>query len=173
MPIVSEDPRSVNVLQRISRECDPELEHFVTTHVARRRAYLEASDTRRELVRTLELEERPNLDWRELCALLRSREAAAEELRTEMETMCREIMLLKREMRETRRKLLSGTRFEEPEPERPATREDAQAAAGRATQRVQQSIRYSEKPTEPRLPAGGGMMQSLKPWLRGFLPNSG
>ncbi len=37
MPIVSEHPRAVEVIRRVSDECDQELERFVNEYAARRR----------------------------------------------------------------------------------------------------------------------------------------
>ena len=158
MPIVSEHPRSIDVIRRLSDECDQELERFVTDYTKRRREYLEESEARRKVVDDLEDDDRAELSWRELCTLLRAREAAAEQLCDELELMTKELTLLKREMRRVRRKLLDGTGREEPEyePERPSSPELPNFMPSRDGARA----------------SSGRFMDVLKPWLRSFLPGS-
>jgi hypothetical protein len=50
MPIVSDHPKSIDIIKRLSGECDRELERFVADYAERRGAYLKASDARRKLV---------------------------------------------------------------------------------------------------------------------------
>lgn len=161
MPIVSEHPRAIDVIQRLSEDCDSELQAFITGYTERRRAH-DASphgpaDPRREA----------EMDCRELLALLGAREARAEELREELLAMSKELCLLKRELRRARRQAL----------ELPAEPEGRVQAAAPAMEEIEYEAGVPGLPsiqehiTRARRSAPDSF-RWLKPWLRGFLPGS-
>ena len=157
MPIVSEHPRSIDVIRRLSDECDTDLARFVDEYAERRRIHRQDSEARRSVIRRLEDEDRADMSWRELVALLDARETAAHELRDELRLMDKELMLLKREMRRTRRKLVEATGTEELEPEH---------LSAPGVPDMLSIWEYFRRVRE------GRSLPWLKPWLRSFLPSS-
>ncbi len=158
MPIVSEHPRSIEVIKKLSDQCDSELETFISEYTERRRAYEASVEARRSRKRVREAPAE-EAECRELLSLLEAREAQAEELRDELQLMTKELALLKRELRRVRRQLIDMG-IEEEIVDEPA---------------------LSAAPGVPSMPSigeyVGRVRQSntlgwLKPWLRGFLPTS-
>lgn len=178
MPIVSEHPRSINIIRALSAKGDSELGSWVAEYGERRRSYEQSSMSRRTLVEELEYEGRDELPCRELIALLDAREAAVERLRDELDTMNKELVLLKREVRRARRKLFDGTGLQEPEPERTPDVVSTPAAARRDAYATQPGEFDSGLPQLMNLQEildasrNGRAWEWLKPWLRGFLPSS-
>lgn len=159
MPIVSEHPRSALVFKRISDQYDPELEEFIRKYTERRRAYQKACDQRRAVMERLDSDDRREMNLDELIKLMDSRETAIERFRDELATIDKELMLIKREMRRARRRLIEDGPEEEIEfesrsavsaslPEMPSVRDYVHRARNR------------------------GSWAWLKPWLRSFLPDS-
>ena len=156
MPILSEHPRSIDVIRKLSDECDSELEAFLNNYTDRRRAYMGPAAPAFGLAAEADPGEYSCV---ELLALLDARELAAEELRDELRLMDRELSLLKRELRRARRKLLDVAALDErsPAPDPGQGREAPTARTKRDTPRR----------AADREPSGW-----LKPWLKGFLPGA-
>ncbi len=159
MPIVSEHPRSIDVIRKLTAECDPGLESWVASYRERRRTYDTTRSQGWTTITKLEDEERGEMGWRELVALLEAREAAVEDLRDELSLMDKELRLLKREVRRVRRKFAEDIGA----PEEIAIPEPAYSAGLPQAPSLQELLR---KLTQ------GDVWAWLKPWLRGFLPSS-
>lgn len=164
MPIVSEHPRAIDVIQRLSEDCDSELQAFITGYTERRRAH---DASLRGPARSAESRREAEMDCRELLALLEAREIRAEELREELLAMSRELCLLKRQLRRARRQAL----------ELPAEPEARVQAATPAAEEIEFEAGVPGLPsiqehiTRARRSAPDSFAW-LKPWLRGFLPGS-
>ncbi len=159
MPIVSEHPRSIDVIRKLTAECEPGLESWVTSYSERRKAYDATRSRSWSAIAKLEDEERGEMGWRELVALLEAREAAVEDLRDEISLMDKELRLLKREVRRVRRKFAEDIGA----PEETAIPEPTYSAGLPQAPSLQELL---SKLT------WGGTWTWLKPWLRGFLPSS-
>ncbi len=152
MPIVSEHPRARQVIHQLTSNCNQELGDFIASYADRRRGYERARESRRKLIRYLDDEDRRELEPQELLSLLDERESTVEQLRDDLALLDKELVLIKREMRRARRKMLSDTsyvEYEEDAPEQPSR---------------------PEPDRERRTSAGTWAW--VKPWLRSFLPNS-
>ncbi len=160
MPIVTEHPRSIDVIRRLADDCDHDLEAFVSDFTARRRAQDAAAQSARQAQEAPQATECEDLTWQELCTLLAAREAAAERMRDDLQAMTRELSLLKRELRRVRRQMLNdgfpveaviGESIPSAPPSVPQTANIQQSVA---RVRMSQSLAW------------------LKPWLRGFIPGA-
>ncbi len=155
MPIVTEHPRSIDVIRRLADDCDHGLEVFVSDFTARRRAYDAAVQSRHRTPEAPKEKACEEMNWQEICAVLAAREAAAEVLRDDLQVMTRELTLLKRELRRARRHMRD---------------------AGFPVEAVPAAL--------PGLPQTPGIQQYVdrvrssqnlawvKPWLRGFIPGA-
>ena len=148
---------SSKVIESLGRECNNDLESFLKDFQNRRKAYMNAKERRVRLLTELEDDEREPMEWHELLSLLEERELAIQDLRDEIAVIERELMLLKREMRRTRRKLLES--------------------GGIPTHEYEKLVASKTEPTRSRIePQDSDEMPSpwalIKPWLRSFLPNS-
>lgn len=157
MPIVSEHPRSIDIIKKLSDECDFELETFINDYTERRKAYKAVSQTRKAPLRD-PLTDDGEMSCGELLALLQAREVAAEEMRLELQAMSRELVLLNRELRRARRKALEATDGEE--------EYDFSYRAASNVPSAPSVQEYVDRARHFQMPAW------LGPWLRGFLPNS-
>jgi hypothetical protein len=159
VPIVSEHPRSIDVIKRLSDQCDAELEAFVNEYAERRRAYHAAVEARRAGRR--ERATRPEeIECRELIALLEVREARTDELRDELQVMTKELAMLKRELRRARRSMLEAGVVDASEPDYAVPTSAPGVPSMPSIQEYAGRVR------------DGGSFAWLKPWLRGFLPSS-
>lgn len=158
MPIVSEHPRSLEVIRTLSEDCDSDLDTFMQDYQERRTRMRKEAEGRRKLVKHLEGEDRDDLHWRELVSLISEREESLEELRDELVVMGKELMLLKREMRRARKRLLDGqVDIEESLRDTSRTYRPAGSDA---------ELTYSGRDGARRT------WETVKPWLKGFLPSS-
>ncbi len=161
MPIVSEHPRTIDIIKKLSDECDFELETFINQYSERRRAY-SASRQARQTQMPERLNEDREMSCGELLALLEAREVAAEEMRLELQAMNRELTLLSRELRRARRRALELSE-EDDQPDFDSARPIHSTASVPSAPSMQE---YVDRARQFQLPAW------LGPWLRGFLPNS-
>lgn len=159
MPIVSEHPLSTDVFRRIHAEYDQELETYINRYTERRKAYHKMCEQRRVLVGHFEDEDRADMNINQLLDILVSRETAVDDFRDELALLDKELMLIKREMRRVRRRLLNGAPRQDWQPE---IEPDFQMSVPQmpSVQDYIQKARTSEG------------WSKLKPWLRSFLPDS-
>ena len=160
MPIVTEHPRSIDVIRRLADDCDHDLEVFVSDFTARRRAQDAATQSALKAQEAPQATACEDMTWQELCTLLAVREATAERLRDDLQVMTRELGLLKRELRRVRRQMIND---------------------GFPVEAVTSDSIPTVPPSEPR---SASIQQSVarvrtsqslawvKPWLRGFIPGA-
>lgn len=156
MPIVSDHPHSVQVIKRVEEQCGSDLQAFVEEYAQRRKAYRDRAG-KSALIDKLEDDHRGEFTLRQLLDLLEAREAAAQELHDELNTMNRELTLLKRELRGARRRLLESSAGVNDEVE-------SYTAAGVPEMMSMQDVVRRARDRQS--------WAWLGPWLRGFLPNS-
>ena len=160
MPIVTEHPRSIDVIRRLADDCDHGLEAFVSDFTARRRAYDAAAQSGHRAQEAPKATACEGMSWQELCAVLTAREAAAETLRDDLQLMTRELTLLKREMRRARRQMRDAG-F--PVEELPGDAMPSAPPGATQTASIQQYV--------DRVRTGQNLAW-VKPWLRGFIPGA-
>lgn len=163
MPIVSEHPRATDVIKRLEIECDSDLQTFVDDYAEQRKVYRESRDGSGASAR-LRDEDREELSPRELVAMLEARELRAWELQDELELLSKELVLIQRELRRVRRKLREGGIEYVPEYQPQPRNVTSNVASIRDRVQGQTLVQQIRE---------GQSLPWLKPWLRGFLPNSG
>lgn len=160
MPIVTEHPRSIDVIRRLADDCDHDLEVFVSDFTARRRAQDAAAQSARQAQEAPQATACEDMSWQELCTLLAAREAAAERMRDDLQVMTRELSLLKRELRRVRRQMLNdGFPVE-------SVIGDSIPSAPPS---VPQTVSIQQSVTRVRTSQS---LAWVKPWLRGFIPGA-
>ena len=159
MPFVSEHPRSIDVIHRLSDECDTEIEAFIKQYIETRSLHRRTPKPASPLLRRLEDGDTSALRIDDLTRLVETREATAARKREDLQLVEHEINLLRRELRRAWRENPYGVLPETRQPQRVRT----PAAGAYGIGGVQEYLRRARERQS---------WSWLRPWLRGFLPSS-